>query len=104
MRLTDNREKTVKFEQLIQNLDADIYQRLRTAVELGKWANGEALTAQQKEISIQAMIAYERIHFPPEQRTGYIEPKPSRGEGRNNASACGHKEDDAQEDVPLRWE
>lgn len=90
-----NREKQVNFEQLIQSLDADVYQRLKTAVELGKWPNGDRLTAEQKGLSIQAVIAYERQHLPPEQRSGYIEPmKPT---------ACGPSEDEIQEDAPLRW-
>ena len=37
------------FEQVINSMTPDIYQRLVTAVELGKWPDGVALTAEQKE-------------------------------------------------------
>jgi uncharacterized protein YeaC (DUF1315 family) len=86
----------VNFEQLIASIDADTYQRLKTAVELGKWPNGQTLTREQKELSLQAVIAYETRNLPPEQRTGYIE--------RNKPTACGHTEDEVEEEVLLRWE
>lgn len=86
----------MNFEQLIQSMDADVYQRLRTAVELGKWPSGEALTSEQKELSMQAVIIYESRHVEASERTGYIE--------RNKPTACGHSEDDVQEIAPLRWE
>jgi uncharacterized protein YeaC (DUF1315 family) len=87
----------VHFEQLIASIDADTYQRLKTAVELGKWPNGQVLSREQKELSLQAVIAYETRHLPPEQRTGYIE--------RNKPTACGHTDEEtAEEELPLRWE
>jgi uncharacterized protein YeaC (DUF1315 family) len=90
-----NREQNVNFEQLIASIDADTYQRLKTAVELGKWPSGQSLSREQKELSLQAVIAYESKHLPPEQRTGYIAP--------NKPTACGHDEEVAEE-VPLRWD
>ncbi|MCW8193333.1 YeaC family protein [Proteobacteria bacterium 005FR1] len=86
----------MNFEQLIASIDADTYQRLKTAVELGKWPNGQSLTREQKELSLQAVIAFETRNLPPEQRTGYIE--------RNKPTACGHSDDEVEEEVPLRWE
>lgn len=85
----------MNFEQLIASIDADIYQRLKTAVELGKWPTGQALSREQKELSLQAVIAYETKHLPPDQRTGYIEPK--------KPTACGH-DDEVAAELPLRWE
>jgi uncharacterized protein len=88
----------VNFEQLIQSLDADIYQRLKTAVEMGKWPNGAALTAEQKALSLQAVIAYENKHLPPEQRSGYIEPNAS---SKEKATTCGHS---ADTESLVRWQ
>jgi len=85
----------VTFEELIKSLDPDIYLRLRTAVELGKWPNGERLSEEQRSLCMQAVIAYELDNLPPEERSGYIPPAAS--------SACGHKDDEEQEQ-PLRWE
>ena len=43
----------MSIEQMIDNMTPEIYQRLVTAVELGKWPDGVALTAEQKENCLQ---------------------------------------------------
>ncbi len=55
-------------------ISAEIYDRFRQAIELGKWPNGTPLTANQLEICMQAIIRHEYRHLPPEQRTGYVAP------------------------------
>ncbi|WP_263141662.1 DUF1315 family protein [Pseudomonas sp. RIT-PI-AD] len=60
------------FAQLISNITPDVYESLKLAVETGKWSDGRKLTQEQKELSLQAMIAYEAKHLPEEQRTGYM--------------------------------
>lgn len=66
------------FKELIKQLDPDIYQRLKTAVEIGKWPNGDVLTQEQRETSLQAIIAYEIEHnFPDDQRIGFVNTKSS---------------------------
>ncbi|MEI7252402.1 DUF1315 family protein, partial [Pectobacterium versatile] len=39
----------MELNDLIDAMTPEIYQRLVTAVELGKWPDGVALTAEQKE-------------------------------------------------------
>ena len=41
-------------EQIIDSMTPEVYQRLATAVELGKWPDGVALTPEQKEANRQA--------------------------------------------------
>lgn len=60
------------FAHLISTLTPDVYESLKLAVETGKWADGRKLTQEQKELSLQAMIAYEAQHLPEDQRTGYM--------------------------------
>jgi uncharacterized protein YeaC (DUF1315 family) len=60
---------------LLNNITPDIYQRLKTAVEIGKWPNGIAITSEQRELCMQAVIAYEMKHLPPEERSGFIPPQ-----------------------------
>ncbi|MBF8779311.1 YeaC family protein [Pseudomonas fulva] len=60
------------FAQMIENITPQIYESLKTAIELGKWADGRKLTQEQKELSLQALIAWELKHLPEEQRTGYM--------------------------------
>lgn len=63
-------------KHLLDNITPDIYTNLKQAVELGKWPTGQALTVDQRELCMQAMIAYEKKHLPAEEHTGYIPPKP----------------------------
>ena len=61
--------------ELLNNITPDIYQNLKRSVELGKWPTGDKLSTEQKQLCLQAIIAYEKKHLPPEQHTGYIETK-----------------------------
>ena len=63
----------MNIEQMLSVLDQDVVQRLKTAVEIGKWPNGLALTQEQREICMQAVLAWEYKNLPPEERTGYID-------------------------------
>lgn len=76
----------MKFDQLIASITPEIYQRLKRAVELGKWDNGAVLTAEQRESCMQAVIAYDAKHQDESERVGYIEPKPH--------SACGSSDEE----------
>lgn len=60
------------FNEMISNITPDIYQSLKTAVEIGKWSDGGKLTAEQRELSLQAMIAWEIQNLPEDQHTGYM--------------------------------
>lgn len=70
----------MNIEQMLAVLDPEIVQRLRTAVEIGKWPNGVPLTQSQREICMQAVLTWEHKHLPEEQRTGYID-RGSKDEG-----------------------
>jgi len=63
------------FAQMIENITPEIYESLKLAVELGKWADGRKLTTEQKELSLQAVIAWEIQNLPEDQRTGYMGPQ-----------------------------
>ncbi|RCU50414.1 MULTISPECIES: YeaC family protein [Corallincola] len=45
--------------ELVNKLDFESYQRLKTAVELGKWPDGNSLSDEQKENAMQLVIAYQ---------------------------------------------
>lgn len=63
------------FNEMIKNITPEIYQSLKLAVEIGKWADVNKLTAEQRELSLQAMIAWEMQNLPEEERTGYMGPQ-----------------------------
>ncbi|MFC0710341.1 YeaC family protein [Azorhizophilus paspali] len=60
------------FKEMIENITPEIYRSLKLAVEIGKWPDGRKLTQEQKELSLQAMIAWEIRNLPEEERTGYM--------------------------------
>ena len=51
-------------EQLIDEMNSDVYGSLRLAVELGKWGDGARLNARQIDFCMQAIILYEVKHLP----------------------------------------
>ena len=77
---------------MIEAMTPDVYQRLKTAVELGKWPDGRALTPAQRQETLQAVIAWGEHHLPPEDRVGYID------RGHKSGQVC---DDGAPE--PLNW-
>ena len=64
------------FADMIEKMSPEIYTALKQGVELGRWPNGQVLTKEQKEISMEAVLRYEaQSSIPENQRVGYIEPK-----------------------------
>ncbi len=82
----------MNYRQLLSSLTPEIYASLMRAVELGKWPDGNKLTTEQRQLCIEAVIAYEQRNLAPEERTGYVPPKPG--------SSCSHEE---TTDQPLKW-
>jgi len=67
------------FAEMIEKMTPDIYQALKSGVELGKWPNGQPLTAEQRKISMEAVLRYEiTAGIPEQERVGYIAPKPKK--------------------------
>ncbi len=63
----------MNFDELATNMTADLYSRLRESIELGRWPTGQALTKEQKNLCLEAVIKYEVAQdIPVEQRTGFI--------------------------------
>jgi uncharacterized protein len=81
--------------QRLTSLTPDIYQNLKRSVELGKWPDGQRLSLDQRQLCMQAMIAYEHKHLPPEEHTGYIPPEPH--------TACGDDHEQAHSEKPIKW-
>ncbi|MCL6272096.1 YeaC family protein [Sansalvadorimonas sp. 2012CJ34-2] len=84
------------FEQLLKQLTPEIVSSLKRAVELGKWPDGRVLTPEQREQSLQAVLAWEARNLPEEQRTGYL-----AGSCKNTRS---HSEQEDEKDSILRFQ
>ncbi|KZX81332.1 hypothetical protein A3715_07295 [Oleiphilus sp. HI0009] len=82
----------MNFEDAAKQLDPELYERFKKALELGKWPDGRTLTKEQKEICLQTVIVYEDAHDIPEKdRVGYVDTTKKKKKG-----------DDPSDEVPLR--
>ena len=61
------------YNTLIGQMTPEIYENLKSSLELSKWPNGQRMTEQQKEVCMEAIIAYEYKFKSEKERTGYIE-------------------------------
>ena len=57
-------------EQLVAGMTPEIYENLKQAVELGRWADGVRLSDEQREQSLQLVILYEAKWLPEASRVG----------------------------------
>jgi len=83
------------FDALIDSITPETYQSLLRALELGKWADGNRLTPEQKEHVMQAIIAYGKKNLTPEQRVGFID----RGT-KDEGEMC---DDEPQPEQPVKF-
>ena len=79
--------------KMIETMSPEVYSRLKRSVELGKWPDGRALTAAQRENALQAVIAWDRLHLEASEQTGFID------KGRKAGSSC-----DDPGVAPLNWQ
>lgn len=52
----------MELDEIIAAMTPEVYQRLATAVETGKWADGVALSPEQKENSLQLVMLWQARH------------------------------------------
>ncbi len=61
------------FEELLSSITPEVHSKLKQAIELGRWENGDRLSKEQVELCMQAVIAYDEIHLSEEEKIGYID-------------------------------
>ena len=89
----------MNIEQMLNVLDPEIVQRLKTAVEIGKWPNGIVLTAEQRQTCMQAVYAWEMKNLPETERSGYID----RGTKEEDEHCDSHDPQQDEEFKPIRF-
>lgn len=52
----------MQLDEMIEAMTPEVYERLVTAVETGKWADGVPLTSEQKENSLQLVLLWQARH------------------------------------------
>ena len=95
----------MSIQKLLQSITPEIYENLKRAIELGKWLDGNKISAEQRELCMQAVIAYEHKHLPAEKHTGYIPPKPHAYCGDDHDHTGHEHADHEQLDQvqPIKW-
>jgi uncharacterized protein YeaC (DUF1315 family) len=91
----------MNYQQLIANITPEIHTSLKRAIEIGRWPDGRRLSAEQRELCMEAVIAYEAAHVAGNERVGYID----RGKKAEGA-VCDDDHDHAAADDeprPLQW-
>lgn len=79
------------------NLRPEIIEGFKRAIEIGKWPDGNKLTSEQREVCMQAVIAWEFHHLAEDERTGYVPPKPACATDHHD-----HQPDENAEQT-LKW-
>lgn len=74
-------------QDILNSLNPEIIAKFRTAIEIGKWENGEKLTDAQRATCMQAVMVWEHEYLPVTERTGYIH-KPVKEDGTIVGEEC----------------
>ena len=80
------------YQQLIKTMSPELYERLKNAVETGRWPDGRAVTREQRENALQAVIAWGEQNLDKAERVGFID------KGHKDGDVC-----DDPEETPLNW-
>ena len=78
----------MQYRQFIAEMSPEVYARLKRAVEIGKWPDGRALSAEQRESALQAVIAWDALHLEHRERVGFIDKKHKAGEVCDDEAAA----------------
>ncbi|MDO5768832.1 MAG: DUF1315 family protein, partial [Psychrobacter sp.] len=50
-------------QTILASLTPEIVDRFRTAIEIGKWPDGRALSDEQRQTCLQAVMVWEHEHL-----------------------------------------
>ncbi|WP_257274931.1 MULTISPECIES: YeaC family protein [unclassified Endozoicomonas] len=62
----------MQLKDFLARMTPEIYHNMKQSLELGRWPNGDMLTADQREGILEALIAWEHDNLPEEERIGYM--------------------------------
>ncbi|WP_185230365.1 YeaC family protein [Teredinibacter franksiae] len=85
----------MNIESILKSMTPEIYRRFKTAVEVRKWPDGNALTQSQIETCMEAIIAYEHRYISETERTGFMPTKETPCEDKHEHSP--------DEETELKW-
>ncbi len=68
------------YQDLLDSLTPEIVATIKRAIELGRWPDGRALSPEQREHCMRAIIHWDRQNLSAQERTGYIDRGHKQGE------------------------
>ena len=77
--------------ETVRAMGRDVYDRMLQALETGRWPDGRAVSVEQREHTMRAVIAWGKMYLPPEERIGFID------QGHKAGDSC-------DEPAPLKWQ
>lgn len=63
-------QKSKSIEVMLEQLTPEMIERIKSAIEIGKWPDGSSVKAEQLEHCMQLLILYEARTLPASERTG----------------------------------
>ena len=72
------------YRKLVNSLTPEIVANFKRGIELGHWPDGRALTAEQREHCMQAIIAYDQLNLSESDRVGFIDTESKQGGACND--------------------
>lgn len=63
----------MNFIQVAQQLTPDLIANFRQALETSKWPDGRAVSPEQKQVLMEALLSWEHQNLPEHERTGYMD-------------------------------
>lgn len=70
----------MNYDDLVGKITPEIYANMRRAIETGCWPDGRRLNEKQRQDTMQAIIAYDQLNLPEQERTGFINKGKKEGE------------------------
>jgi uncharacterized protein YeaC (DUF1315 family) len=66
--------KKMTVDDLIKAMTPEVFQNMKSALELSRWPDGRKMDSEQKVLCMEALIRYEEMTgMPADQRIGYME-------------------------------
>ncbi len=88
----------MKYQDLVEQITPELYDTFKRSLELGRWPDGRDMTPEQREHCLQAVIAYDQLHTPEQERVGYID-----RDAKHRASRRRGSDTLAGSEEALRW-
>ena len=63
----------MNYEDMVKQISPELYATFKRSLERGRWPDGREMTAEQREHCLQAVIAYDALHKPEQERVGFID-------------------------------